>query len=362
MDASRPPGLVVEGDRLRLEGDWTTPTLALVADQALALRRQGPWRLDTRGVTRLDSNGARLLVWLGDDAVPAGLDSRWQPLLTLVQKALHDAPERSLPRRGWLDGFGRRALLSLDQLHHLLATLGELCLALLALLRAPHRLRWRETLNVVVASGALAVPIIALLAFLLGGVLAYQGGIQLRTFGANIFIVELVTLTLFREFGPLITAIIVAGRSGAAFTAELATMRGNREIDALLTLGMSPVERLLLPKWLGLVIAMPLLTVLANAAGLAGGVLVADLMLGVDFDTFLGRVPQVVAGQHFWVGIGKSVVFGMVIALVGCSEGMRARGDAESIGRNTTSSVVQAIFWVIVLDALFSVLFNLMGW
>ncbi|MFY0991876.1 MlaE family lipid ABC transporter permease subunit [Halomonas sp. C05BenzN] len=362
MDAVPVPGLVVEDGRLRLEGDWTTLTLASVADQALALSREGPWRLEASGVTRLDSNGARLLVKLGGDAMPAGLDARWQPLLTLVQEALREAPERPLPRRGWLENVGRRVLLSLEQLHHLLSTLGQLTLALLALAVAPHRLRWRETLGVVVASGALAVPIIALLAFLLGGVLAYQGGIQLRTFGANIFIVELVTLTLFREFGPLITAIIVAGRSGAAFTAELATMRGNREIDALLTLGMSPVERLLLPKWLGLVIAMPLLTVLANAAGLAGGMLVADILLNVDFDTFLQRVPQVVASQHFWVGIGKSVVFGMVVALVGCSEGMRARGDAESIGRNTTSSVVQSIFWVIVLDALFSILFNQLGW
>lgn len=354
--------LTVDGDRLRLEGSWTTQTLNPVADEALALARRGPWRLEASGVTRLDSNGSRLMALLGGDAMPEGLDARWHPLHSLVLNAVHEAPGRSLPRTGWLEGVGIRVSVALAQLTDLLATLGQLTLALLRVLREPRRLRWRETANVVVSSGAMAVPIIALLAFLLGGVLAYQGGIQLRTFGANIFIVELVTLTLFREFGPLITAIIVAGRSGAAFTAELATMRGNREIDALLTLGMSPVERLMVPKWLGLVIVMPLLTVLANAAGLAGGVLVADVMLNVDFDTFLERVPHVVGSQHFWVGIGKSVIFGMVIALVGCNEGMRARGDAESIGRNTTSSVVQSIFWVIVLDALFSILFNLLGW
>lgn len=362
LSPSPAAALRVVDQSLHLEGDWTTLRLSAVADEALALAPRAPWRLVAHDLTRLDSNGARLIGLLGDGGPPEGLDPRWQPLVTLVQGAAAEAPRSAPPRQGFLHRIGERGLAPLASLRSLLTILGQLLLALLVLLRDPRRLRWRETLNVLTASGAMAVPIIALLAFLLGGVLAYQGGIQLRLFGANIFIVELVTLTLFREFGPLITAIIVAGRSGAAFTAELATMRGNREIDALMTLGLSPVERLLLPKWLGLVIAMPLLTALANAAGLVGAILVADGLLGVGFETFYRRVPEVVAAQHFWVGIGKSVVFGMVIALVGCSEGMRARGDAESIGRNTTASVVQSIFWVIVLDALFSILFNELGW
>ncbi|MFC3282787.1 MlaE family ABC transporter permease [Litchfieldella rifensis] len=362
MDDAPLPRLEVDRSQLHPVGDWTTLKLASVADEVLSLSGRGPWQLDARSLGRLDSNGARLLAMLSDGQVPRHLAPQWQPLFELVVASLEASRSQALPRESWLARLGRHAVTSLSQLDHLLATLGQLTLAGLRVFASPARLRLRETLNVLTASGAMAVPIIALLAFLLGAVLAYQGGIQLRNYGVNVFIVELVTITLFREFGPLITAIIVAGRSGAAFTAELATMRGNREIDALITLGMSPVERLMLPKLLGLVLAMPLLTVLANVSGLLGGMVVADTLLDVGFETFYTRIPENVAPHHFWIGIGKSLVFAVVIALVGCSEGMRARGDAESIGRNTTASVVQSIFWVIVLDALFSVVFNLMGW
>ncbi|MGB2974007.1 MAG: ABC transporter permease, partial [Candidatus Competibacter sp.] len=204
-------------------------------------------------------------------------------------------------------------------------------------------------------------PIIALLSFMMGVVIAYQGGQQLKAYGANIFIVELISLTMLRELAPLITAIIVAGRTGSAYTAQIGTMQITEEVDALRTIGISPMDLLVIPKLLALVVALPLLTVFADALSVFGGMVMAQTLLAVNFSDFLDRVPQVVTLTSFLLGVGKAPVFAAIIALVGCYQGFHVRGGADSVGRQTTVSVVQSIFLVIAADALFSVVLGGVG-
>ncbi|MFO7640787.1 MAG: ABC transporter permease, partial [Candidatus Competibacteraceae bacterium] len=191
--------------------------------------------------------------------------------------------------------------------------------------------------------------------------IAYQGGEQLKFYGANIFIVELVALTLLRELAPLITAIIVAGRTGSSYTAQIGTMRITEEVDALRTIGIPPMDLLVLPKLLALIIALPLLTVFADIFSVFGGMIVARAFLEVSFTEFLDRFAQVVTLTSFLLGVGKAPVFAAIIALVGCYQGFQVRGGADSVGRHTTISVVQAIFLVIAANALFSVVLGGVG-
>jgi phospholipid/cholesterol/gamma-HCH transport system permease protein len=192
-------------------------------------------------------------------------------------------------------------------------------------------------------------------------VVAYQGADQLKHYGANVFVVELVGYAMLREFAPLIGAIIIAGRSGSAYAAQLGTMVVTEEIDAMRTLGLDPLQRLVLPKLLALAIALPLLTVFADLAGVFGGMVMARSQLGIGFGEFADRFGQVMQGSALLIGVGKACVFALIIAAVGCFQGLRTSGSADSVGRQTTQAVVQAIFLVIVADALFSVAFNLLG-
>jgi phospholipid/cholesterol/gamma-HCH transport system permease protein len=203
-----------------------------------------------------------------------------------------------------------------------------------------------------------ALPIVGLLSFLLGIVVAYQGAEQLRQYGANIFVADLVGLSMLREFAPLITAIIVAGRSGSAWAAQIGTMAVTEEIDAMRTIGIPPLDGLVLPKLMALLIALPLLTVFADVLGVLGGMLMARSQLGVGFDEFLDRFVKAVSITAYLVGICKAPVFAAIIALIGCFQGFRTHGGADSVGRHTTKSVVQAIFLVIVADSLFSIVLS----
>ncbi|HYB56378.1 MAG TPA: ABC transporter permease, partial [Alphaproteobacteria bacterium] len=207
-------------------------------------------------------------------------------------------------------------------------------------------------------TGLDAMPIVGLLSFLIGVVIAYQGADQLRKFGAEVFVVNLLGISILREMGILLTAIIVAGRSGSAFTAEIGTMRVNEEVDAMITLGLDPIEVLVLPRTLALVLTLPLLTFYADIMGLAGGCLMAISTLDLTIAQFLKQLQTSVAIEHFWVGMYKSPVFAFVIAMIGCYEGLNVERSAESVGRQTTKSVVEAIFLVIVLDAVFSIFFT----
>ncbi len=225
----------------------------------------------------------------------------------------------------------------------------------------PSRLRLRAVLFHVGQTGLNALPILGLLSFLIGVVLAFQGADQLRVFGAEMFVVNLLGVSILREIGILLTAIIVAGRSGSAFTAQIGTMKVNQEVDAIRTLGLDPIELLVLPRAIALVVSMPLLAFYAAVMGLLGGAVMCWAVLGIGFGVFLNQLDAAVNVTMLMVGLVKAPVFALVIAMVGCYEGLNVSGSAESVGRLTTRSVVESIFLVIVLDAAFSVLFSMLG-
>lgn len=255
---------------------------------------------------------------------------------------------------------GKLSFSSIQQFTEMLHFIGQTAFTFAKSVKQPNRIRWRPILFNIRTAGFDALPIVGLLSFLLGVVVAYQGSAQLRQYGANIFVADLVGLSMLREFAPLMTAIIIAGRSGSAFAAQIGTMVVTEEIDAMRTLGISPQELLVLPKVIALIIAMPLLTVFADALGVFGGMLMASQQLDVGYVEFLDRFVKAVSPTAFLIGVGKAPVFAVTIAMVGCFQGFRTKGGADSVGRQTTRSVVQSIFLVIVADALFSVAFSML--
>jgi len=238
---------------------------------------------------------------------------------------------------------------------------GHVARAILEGMRSPSRLAFRETLRQVDQAGARAIPVVVVISFLMGVVLAYQGSSQLQQFGATIYVVDLVSISVLREMGVLLAAIMVAGRSGSAFAAALGAMKLNEEIDALRVMGLNPNQVLVLPRILGLLIALPLLTIFADFAGLAGGLLISINMLDISFTQFTERVASSTSMQDFMVGFVKAPVFALLIATVGTLSGMQANSSAEQLGRYTTMAVVQSIFLIIVADAFFTILFSKMG-
>ena len=343
-----------------------TPNAAAPADLSLSA--------DASQIEALDTAGAWVLQqWLlqlranGHDVALQGLNPGFAQLLTLVAQpspgasAAAQAPTPApKPRPGRLDALGRRSTEALQSAAALLGFVGETALALAACIAHPGRWRWRAIGHNIRSAGVDALPIVGLLSFLLGVVVAYQAADQLRRYGANIFVADLVGLSMLREFAPLITAIIIAGRSGSAYAAQIGTMAVTEEIDALRTLGIAPLELLVLPKIIALVITLPLLTVFADALGVLGGMVMAQSQLGVGFGEFLDRFVKAVSITSYLTGLGKAPVFAAIIATVGCYQGLQTRGGADSVGLQTTRSVVQSIFGVIVADALFSVAFSVL--
>lgn len=357
-------------DLICCSGDWTLGALEHRSVRLPADFAPGPaLRLDGTDIEHLDTSGALQLLNIIAELEQRGVTlkssafrAEHQALLDLIAERLHSAgtvtPPASLHP---LEQLGREVVRKLWHAAAFLSFIGEVVLSLLRVLVHPWQLRWRALLSDIESAGVHALPIVALLAFMMGVVIAYQGGQQLKTYGANIFIVELVALTMLRELAPLITAIIVAGRTGSAYTAQIGTMQVTEEIDALRTIGIRPIDLLVLPKLLGLVIVLPLLTVFADILSVFGGMVMAQTLLDVSFSDFLDRFPQVVTATSFLLGIGKAPVFAAIIALVGCYQGFQVRGGADSVGRHTTMSVVQAIFLVIAADALFSVALGSVG-
>ncbi|MBX6322329.1 MAG: ABC transporter permease, partial [Rhodospirillaceae bacterium] len=259
---------------------------------------------------------------------------------------------------------GRAMFHAAGQARAITGFLGATILAGVRVMARPRRrMRFTAFVRYVEQTGFNALPIVGLLAFLVGVVLAYQGVDQLRRFGAGaeVFTVNLVGISVLREMGILITAVIVAGRSGSAYTAQIGTMQVNEEVDALRALGIDPFEVLVLPRVLALVVSLPLLTFFADIMGIFGGGLMSVLLMDMTPAQFLRQLNQAVNVTQFWVGMAKAPVFAFIIALVGCFEGLRVSGSAESVGRHTTQSVVESIFLVIVVDALFSILFSVLG-
>ncbi len=351
---------------VRCAGPWTVHTLRTLDHDltAVAWPSTGAVVLDGSSITTFDTAGAwllhRTLRALGDAGCTAritGLQPAFAALLALIaeRKLPLAIPTSSAPRG--LAFIGVRVQAYLVGFYGYLAFVGESSLALLRSLRHPARLRWRPILHNIQAAGVDALPITGLLSFLMGIVIAYQGADQLQRFGANIFVVDLVALAMLRELSPLLTAIIIAGSSGSAYTAQSGTMKVTEEIDALRTIGVGAQEMLVLPKLVALVIVLPLLTVYTDVTGLLGGMVMAQSRLGVGYDAFIDRLDEAIQLSSYWTGIAKAPVFAMIIALVGCYRGFQVGGSADSVGTQTTISVVQSIFLVIVTDAVFSIVF-----
>lgn len=337
-------------------------------------RKGAPVCLDLSGLTALDTAGALLLDRLikrlrGQGHVVAVVGARPDlcALLKDVQRAAsgaeakNPAPAERRPAFPLADRVGRATINIWQDILSMLNFLGLVTVTAARLLRTPGRIRLKPLFFHLEQVGLNALPIVGLLSFLIGIVLAYQGADQLRRFGAEIYVVNLLGIGVLREIGILMTSIIVAGRSGSAFTAQIGTMKVNQEVDAMRTLGLDPVEMLVLPRMLALLIALPLIGFFANMVALAGGAVMAYAYLDINFVQFARQLQIAVSTTTLFVGLIKAPVFAVVIALVGCYEGLRVSGSAESVGLLTTRSVVVSIFLVIVLDAIFSILFSYIG-
>ncbi len=324
-------------------------------------------RLDLSGVRRFDTVGAvvldRLTRALHESGVRmqvVGLDKRFQPLLDEVERGCHQVPP---PRPhvnavvGGLEVVGRTMVETGRDALTLLSFIGAVVSALLRVVVRPLTFRWTSMIYHLERTGLRAVPIIALITFLIGCIIAQQGIFHFRKFGATTYVVDMVGILTLRELGVLIVSIMVAGRSGSAFTAELGSMRMREEVDALRVMGFDPNEVLVLPRLVALIIAVPLLTFIGNMCALFGGGLVAWLYGSISPTIFISRLQEAISLSTFEVGMIKAPFMAAIIGLIACMEGMRVGGSAESLGAHTTASVVKAIFLVIVVDGLFAMFF-----
>ena len=366
----------VEGQTLtiRAGGEWTIERAGELDELVGGLRMDGVQtvRLDVCSLTALDTAGAwimrRTLTLFEGNGITSeidGLDSAYQPLLDIVDEAdkqPHE-PLREEPHfiMAMFERVGRTLIDALSEAKMLVNFFGLTITTLVAAIAKPKRLRPVALINQIEQTGLNAVPIVCLLNFLIGIVIAYQGAVQLRKFGAEIFTIDGLAFGIPREIAVLITAIVVAGRSGSAFTAQIGTMQVNQEVDALRTVGLNPIEVLVLPRINALLITLPMLVFLADVAGLMGGALMSVLSLDLTVGQFMKRLEEVISLKHFLVGLVKAPVFAYIIAIVGCFEGLRVTGSAESVGKMTTKAVVESIVLVILADALFSILFSALG-
>ena len=374
-NASAAPGAWFKLDHgvLRLGGLWTIRESARLDNELRAFKPEGDGAIamDASGIERLDSAGAWLLLRTRRALESGGrtvsnftVPELYQPLLDDIGRG-KGVPVEAPPRnsvRDRLDRIGRATVHAGQQGYRMLGYLGRVTVETIDAIASPKsNLRVAALIHQIEETGINAMPIVGLLAFLIGVVLAYQGADQLKRFGAEIFTINLLGVGVLREIGGLITAIIVAGRSGSAFTAHIGTMRVNEEIDAMQTIGLNTVDVLVLPRVIGLVIALPLLTFYADLMGLIGGAVMCYFQLGITIPAFIRQLHEAITVNTVMVGLIKAPVFAFVIALVGCYEGFQVERNAASVGQLTTRSVVEAVFLVIVLDAAFSVMFSVLG-
>jgi len=319
---------------------------------------------DLRGLAWLDHVGAQLLWRHWGQAWPAQIqvDRRERDILERVaQFTVAPPPDEPWRLADQIDHLGVLVLHGVDHARHLLQLVGQLALDLVRLARAPKRGPWRDVSGHLYRMGATALPITALVGFLIGVVLAYLMSLQLRQFGAESFIVNILGISLIRELGPMLAAILVAGRSGSAITAQIGVMRVTEELDAMRVMGIPHGFRLVLPRTIALAIAMPLISVWTTLAALGGGMLAADVVMGISPAYFVQALPAAVKIGNLGLAVAKSVVFGAFIALIGCHWGLRVKPNTQSLGEGTTASVVTSITMVIIVDALFAVAFKDVG-
>ncbi|HYC66150.1 MAG TPA: ABC transporter permease [Reyranellaceae bacterium] len=353
---------------LEVGGPWTVFSIREVGKAAAKARASTGARkvanVDASDVEQLDTAGALEILQLAGAGPDTKVETRKDghaELFKLVQGNMRKAPPERHPNwiGGWFEEIGRTLVSGLGQIVHLAGFTGEIVTTFALACLAPRRFRFPSVIKQMYEVWIRALTIVGVLCFLIGVVIAYQGVQQLKQFGAETFAVEATAIAMFRELGVLFTAIIVAGRSGSAFTAQIGTMQVNLEIDAMRTMGLNPVEWLVLPRIVALTLAMPLLTFWGNMTGLLGGAFACTIYLDFTFVQFFERMRDTVGIWNFYTGMIKAPVFGIVIAAIGCFEGLQVKGSAESVGQLTTKSVVEAIFCVIVLDAIFSVIFLL---
>jgi phospholipid/cholesterol/gamma-HCH transport system permease protein len=335
-----------------------------LAEQLSKVPHQPALGWDLRGMQWLDHVGAQVLWNHWGRAWPARLwlSEAQRDMLERVARYTVTAPAPEPWRLAdQVDHLGVLVLHGVDHARHLLQMVGQMLLDTGRLLRAPRRAPWRDVSGHLYRMGATALPITALVGFLIGVVLAYLTSLQLRQFGAETFIVNILGVSLIRELGPLLAAILVAGRSGSAITAQIGVMRVNEELDAMRVMGIPHGFRLVLPRALALALAMPLVSVWTTLCALAGGMLAADLSLGISPAYFYHALPAAVGFGNLTLALSKSVVFGTLIALIGCHWGLRVKPNTQSLGEGTTASVVTSITVVIIVDALFAVIFKNVG-
>ncbi len=351
---------------LRFSGDLS---IASVGDLPERLRDyEGEAKqLDLSDVDYVDTVGAWLIYRTARDmgAEIVNADDEAQQLITTVGNVDEPAdvrPDQPNPIVRVVGDIGEATSLAISSMIGLIGFFGAIISSLFVMLRHPRRIRWHAVIQRFDVVGVRALAIVGLMSFLIGLVIAQQGAVQLRQFGAEVFTVNLVGRLTMRELGVLMTAIMVAGRSGSAFAAQIGTMKLTEEIDAMRTIGVSPIEALVLPRMIAAIFMMPLLGFYASILAIVGGGLLSWVALDIPPATFFARIREVVPITDVYVGLVKAPVFGAIIAVSGCYQGMQVKGNAEDIGKRTTAAVVQAIFLVIVLDAFFAVFFTWIGW
>jgi phospholipid/cholesterol/gamma-HCH transport system permease protein len=354
--------------QLTLHGEWVITNVSHIKSELKNISfPSGDITIDASHISKMDSAGA----WVLDANLKkireekrqveiVNISEQYEKLLTLIDEQTEKSEKKipKLPLPNFLERLGRYGFEQGKEFLAYLSFIGELGFESLRLLRKPMLWRGSDVIGIINKTGTQALPIVALLSFMIGIVISYQMGNQLRNYGANIFIVDLLGLSVLREFGPLLTAIMVSGRTGSAFTAQLGIMKINQEIDALDAMGVTPAELLLLPRLIALLITMPLLTMWANCFGILGGMTMAGNMLNVSWHDFLLRFQQEIPLRALIIGLSKAPIFALIIASIGCFQGMQVRGSAESVGVRTTRSVVLSIFFIIVTDAILSVIFS----
>ncbi|WP_447893481.1 MlaE family lipid ABC transporter permease subunit [Vreelandella sp. GE22] len=362
-----------EGGTLTLQGEWTLEHYSALKARLASYSVESGTEVTLGGFERLDTAGAALLINLvgveraqSIDEWASGLPASQQALIQRIAEAMDVSldPDIDPPNRFTraLESIGEQVEGLWQQQRALLGFVGLVLATLLPVLINPKRWRMTATVAHIQQSGLNAVPIVMLLTFMVGAVVAFLGATVLQDFGATVYTIDLVAFSFLREFGVLLAAILLAGRTASAFTAQLGAMKSNEEIDALKALGLDPIELLVLPRVMAMLVSMPILAFIGMLSGLLGGAMVATLSLDIPLSQFLTALQKDVSVNHFLVGLAKAPVFAFVIAVIGCLEGFKVAGSAQSVGAHTTSSVVQSIFMVILIDALAALFFMEMGW
>ncbi len=358
-----------EAPRLRISGDWTVSTVQSVDDAMRALKASGPVLLDLSNLGKIDTAGAfvldRTLRVLGGSAGTIGDHAVAESMLAQVHAAYSPPTAARKVDHGLVDMLertGRSFTRVFRELVATLAFLGEALVTILRFIAQPWKLRWTSIVSVMEEAGLDAMPIIAFLSFFVGMVVAFIGATTLSTFDLEIYTVELIGYSMLREFGVVLSGIVLAGRTNSSFTAQIGTMKMRQEIDAMQTLGLKAMDVLVAPRVLAMLVMTPVLAFVATLSGIAGGVVVGWMALDINPGVFIERLRTMVPIDQFWLGIAKAPVFGFVVSIIACRQGLMVGGSVQSLGRATTTSVVQALFAIIVLDALFAMFYMEMGW